>query len=295
MTSPLTLSIVTPSLNQRATLEQCMESVLGQWGCGTDFELQYIVVDGGSNDGSLEAIESHRDRLHSAIVGEDDGPYDAVRKGFEVATGDVLGWLNSDDALCPWALQTVAAVFSDVTDCQWLTTRRPAVLSADGKVANVHPRTGYSSASIRRGAHHPRSPEKMAYLQQESTFFRRQLWQQAGGQFDPNFPLAGDFELWLRMAEFASIDNVDVPLGMFRYHRNQRSADLEAYHREAAEALQVTAGVDLEARRRQAARWWPKVRRRLPFGRSCATDVMVIERTDRSDPHGKWSRHRETM
>ena len=292
MSSPLTLSIVTPSLNGRATIEQCIESVLQQRGSGTDFLLQYIVVDGGSEDGSLEAIDSYRDRLHEVIVGQDNGPYDAVRRGFEAATGDVLAWLNADDAFCPWACQTVAAIFSDVTDCQWLTTRRPAVLSADGRLASVHPRIGYSSETLLRGAHHPQSPERLAYVQQESTFFRRDLWQRSGGHFDAAYPLAGDFELWLRMAKLASIDNVDVPLGMFRYHPGQRSADLEAYHREAAEALRNTAGVDAATRRRRADRFVAKLWRRI--AKNIEPSFSVIERTPLDDANAKWVRHHES-
>ena len=106
-------SVVTVSFNQRQYLEEALTSVLTQ-----DYPaIEYIVVDPGSTDGSRELIESFRDRLASIVFEADQGAADGLNKGFQRASGDIFGFLNSDDALLPGAMKTVSRAFDQNPDC----------------------------------------------------------------------------------------------------------------------------------------------------------------------------------
>ena len=105
-------SVVTISYNQAQFLEQAMVSVLAQSGV----ELEYIVVDPGSTDGSRDIIERYRDRIAHVVYEKDDGPADGLNKGFALATGEIYCYLNSDDEFEPNAFQTIAAFFASHTE-----------------------------------------------------------------------------------------------------------------------------------------------------------------------------------
>jgi hypothetical protein len=101
MAALLTITVVTPSLNQGRFLERAIRSVLSQ-----EYpKLEYVVVDGGSTDGSVEIIRRYENRLHAWISEPDDGQYDAIRKGLELGSGEIMAWINADDLYFPWALE----------------------------------------------------------------------------------------------------------------------------------------------------------------------------------------------
>src|SRR5687767_2056706 len=115
------ISIVTPSYNQGRFLPHTLASVLGQ-----DYpNLEYVVIDGGSADGSADAIRGRAAELSHWVSEPDAGQYDAINKGFARTTGEVMAWLNSDDLYTPWALQVVGEVFRQLPEVQWVTTLLP--------------------------------------------------------------------------------------------------------------------------------------------------------------------------
>jgi glycosyltransferase involved in cell wall biosynthesis len=200
----LRVSIVTPSFNQRAYLEATLDSVLSQEYPG----LEYVVVDGGSDDGSAAVIEERADRLSWWVSEADAGLYDALNKGFAHTSGEVMGWINSSDLHYPWTLQTVAEIFSQLPDVQWVMGMSSRFSGSGG------PR------SVRAGRFNVYDVLAGDYrwIQQESVFWRRELWERAGGRLDDRLRRAADFELWLRFLRLAPLYHVETILGGWRVH-----------------------------------------------------------------------------
>ena len=146
---PPRISIVTPSFNQAPYLEATLKSVLDQ----NYPNLEYFVIDGGSTDGSLDILRRYADRLTGWVSEPDHGQMHAINKGFSHATGEIMAWLNSDDMLCPWALQTVGHIFKDLPAVQWLTTRTPLRWNAAGEATAAYCVPGFCRTWYYRGQH----------------------------------------------------------------------------------------------------------------------------------------------
>ena len=182
MTDLPLISIVTPSFNQAGFLSACMESVLGQ---GYP-HLEYIVIDGGSTDGSREVIEKHSAQLAYWASEADRGQAGAVNKGWARARGEVFGWVNSDDQLAPGALEQVARTYQSAPmaamvygDIQEIDTRgRPVHLK---RMANFGARTLLLGKN----------------MGQPGVFITRRIYQALGG-LDESLHFALDFEYFLR-------------------------------------------------------------------------------------------------
>lgn len=234
------ISIVTPSFNQGAFLEEAMLSILDQ---GYP-ELEYVVMDGGSTDGSVDIIKKHAGRLAHWVSEPDKGQYAAIDKGFAKTTGDVMGWLNSDDKQTPWALSVVGEIFASFPEIEWLTTAYPLVWDERGRAVRCAYGGGYNRRSFMHGASLPgRRSYGRAWIQQESTFWRRALWERAGAHLDASMRYAGDFELWARFFQHADLYAVATPLSGFRKHGQQKSGKyLAEYMAEAESALAQHGG-----------------------------------------------------
>lgn len=221
------ITIVTPSFNQGAYLEETMLSVLGQ---GYP-NLEYIVIDGGSTDNSVEIIKKYADRLAYWTSEKDKGMYDAIQKGFARSTGEIMGWINSDDLYFPKSFKVLAEIFGKYKEVQWLQAN-PTLIDEYGRIVG-----NYSS---RRWSKYHFLLKDYKYIQQESTFWRRSLWEKAGSSLRTDLKLAGDFELWLRFFDHSQLHILQSVLGAFRIRSsNQFSLEkLGEYNRECEAEIQ---------------------------------------------------------
>jgi glycosyltransferase involved in cell wall biosynthesis len=187
------VSVVTPSFNQARFLEATILSVLSQ-----DYpRLEYIIVDGGSTDGSLDIIKKYADRLAWYVSENDAGQTDAINKGFSRATGQILAWLNSDDSYEPHAvghavkyLISHPAVGMVYSDCNYI--------NEDGLQIGRFPAAQTDLVRLRSGYVH---------IPQQTMFFRSTLWELVG-PLDPSFYFAMDYDLWTRLAAHSTLQYV---------------------------------------------------------------------------------------
>lgn len=201
------VSIVTPSFNQGQFLERTIRSVLEQ-----NFEgLQYIVVDGGSTDGSREILERYRPQLSHLIIERDDGQGDALRKGFSLATGDILAFLNSDDVLRPGALEFVSAYFTDHPQVDAVYSHR-IFLDENDRMVDFWILPTHSTYCMCR----------WDFIPQETCFWRRSLMDKAG-PIDGSFDFALDYDLFVRMMKEGRFTRANRFLGGFRRHPSSKS------------------------------------------------------------------------
>jgi glycosyltransferase involved in cell wall biosynthesis len=240
MSASLKISIVTPSFNQAAFLEETIDSVLSQ----RDPNLEYVIIDGGSTDGSIDIIRRHAARLAHWVSEPDKGQYDAINKGFARVTGDVMAWINSDDKYTPWCFSIVREIFSRFPRIEWLTTVQPLSWNAQGQATSMNFSGGFNRVSFLKGGNLP-TPGSYGrrFIQQESTFWRRSLWERAGERLDTSLRLAADFELWARFYKHSDLCGIQAPLGGFRAYGQQKSVlDAAEYMDEAQRVLAQYGG-----------------------------------------------------
>lgn len=224
MKQPFWISIVTPSFNQGDFLRECIESVITQ-----DYPyIEHIIIDGGSTDGSIDIIRDYEDRITYWHSKPDGGQFEAIQTGFSKSKGEVMAWINADDKYHPGSFQTVAQIFQKQPEIEWITGR-PTAYNEKGAITKIFeslPR--WSREAYLAGVYHK------CCIQQESTFWRRSLWQKAGSHMNTSLQYAGDFELWVRFFRYAQLYTVDALLGGFRYHDKQKTAaGLDSYFAEA--------------------------------------------------------------
>jgi hypothetical protein len=265
------ISLVTPSYNQAEFIAATLDSIHAQ----AYPALEHIVIDGGSTDGSQAIIQAQADRLSYWVSESDNGQYDALNKGFAQSTGEIMGWLNSDDLHLPWTLHTVAWIFKALPDVEWITTRYPMQVEADGRTVQTAFTPGFNGRAFMQGAHSG-TPWSLNWIMQEGTFWRRTLWERAGSKLDTQYTLAADFELWARFYQHAPLYGVDVALAQFRLQPAQRSFTQQAdYIAQAQTALKAHGGQPYTTLTGKIAR----LRRRLPLIFRQKNKVIRYERT----------------
>jgi glycosyltransferase involved in cell wall biosynthesis len=202
------VSIVTPSFNQAKYLEATIRSVLSQ-----DYSpIEYIIIDGGSQDGSVDIIRKYADRFAAWVSEPDKGQTDALNKGFSMATGDVLAWLNSDDTYEPGAVREAVEILKARPELG-MVYGDAHYIDGHGKVRGKFPARQTDYLRLRQGYVH---------IPQQSAFFRKSLWQQAG-LLDPSFYFAMDYDLWVRIAKRAPILYVSHMWANFRIHSDAKT------------------------------------------------------------------------
>ncbi len=202
------ISIVTPSFNQAQYLETTMRSVLLQgYPC-----LEYIVIDGGSTDGSVDIIKRYEPWLTSWVSEKDNGQAHAINKGFERARGEILAWLNSDDQYGPKALLRMVGIFLENPEVD-LVYGDCAMIDSRGRVVDyIEGRPGALPDLLARD-----------FIPQPSTFFRRRAWEAVGG-LNASLRFILDFDLWIRMMlKGVRSLYIPVPLSRFRSHGVSKS------------------------------------------------------------------------
>ncbi len=220
------ISVVTPSYNQCNFIEETIKSVLDQ-----DYQnLEYIIIDGESSDSSARIISQYENRLHFWVTEKDDGHAHALNKGFSHATGEIMAWINSDDKYTPWTFKAVAEIFTLFPHVDWIVgfnswwNGNGAMIHASRGSKNIY---DYLIGNYR-------------WIQQESVFWRRSLWEKSGGYIDQDYQFMVDGELWSRFFLHAELYSVDCILGGYRTHLDNRAAhNLEACKAEMERAISV--------------------------------------------------------
>lgn len=180
------------------------------------------MIDGGSTDGSRQVIERYSDHLAFWCSEPDLGQYDAINKGFKNTSGEIMAWLNSSDLYLPWTLSTVREIFDKYPEVDWITSLPKTCIREDGVFESIVEVAGFTAARLCGGGHG--GPKSGEYVQQETCFWRRDLWEKIGGEISNKYRFAGDFWLWSAFFRHSRCTGIDVPLAAFRFHGDQRSA-----------------------------------------------------------------------
>ena len=207
MKAPL-VSIITPSYNQAPFLDATIRSVLDQ-----DYpNIEYIIIDGGSTDGSLEIIQKYANRLAFWNFEKDRGQTDAINKGFARATGEIMAWINSDDTYEPGAVREAVEAMQAHPEM--------GMVYGDTNFTDDHsivigrfPAAQTDYLRLRRGYVH---------IPQQAAFFRRDLWLRVG-PLDPSFFFAMDYDLWVRLAKLAPLMYIPRVWANFRLHGDSKT------------------------------------------------------------------------
>ena len=212
------ISLVTTCYNHEKYIGKTIESVIAQ----NYPNLQYIVINDGSSDNSEEVIKKYSDSLYhfETLEGYRPGPVTALNKGFSLTDGEIMGWINSDDILLPKSLFVIAKVFQQLKEVEWLTGVASTINFRD-EIVRVYPYKKSVYDYLNRD---------WSVIQQESTFWRRNLWNKIGGKLEEKSVWAFDTELWTRFFLQTEHYHLNSVIGAFRKGKQSRSSsDLDEF------------------------------------------------------------------
>lgn len=217
------VSIITPSFNQAAYLEQTIQSVLSQ----TGGRIEYFVIDGASTDGSQEIIQRYAKALTGWVSEPDSGQAEAINKGFARATGKYIAWLNSDDLYLPGAISRAVSVME----------ANPELGMVFGDAVAIDS-NGTKLNQFKFGDWGLQELLGFRIICQPAVFMRRSILEQAG-YLDPGFHFMLDHQLWLRMARLAPIQHIPEVLAAARHHPAAKNVlQAAAFGEEAMQILE---------------------------------------------------------
>jgi glycosyltransferase involved in cell wall biosynthesis len=221
------ISVVTPSYNQGQYLEETIQSVLAQ-----DYrELEYILIDGGSDDSSVAIIEKYQSQIDFWVSERDRGQTHAINKGFQQASGEIIAWINSDDVYCPDVFLQVAAYFESHPECNWLAGNILFMNESGQVTMRKYPNT---SRWLERNC--------MMSLYQPNIFLRRSILSSVGYPSE-DYHMMMDYEWYARIAQVHPVHLLDLDIAKFRLHSQSKSwspknsPNKRKYHQEALSIL----------------------------------------------------------
>jgi glycosyltransferase involved in cell wall biosynthesis len=203
------ISIVTACFNSIDYIEETIKSILNQ----NYPNLEYIIIDGGSTDGTIEVIEKYKSQIKYFISEKDLGHANALNKGFKISTGEIMGFLNADDIYMPWTFRTISEIFLNLKDVNWITGIQSFI---NDKGENIG--VGVVLKNIQDFLNNNHQ-----WIQQESTFWKRSLWDKSGGYINEEYKFSIDTELWSRFFLNERLYHLNSVIGSFRYHSKCRS------------------------------------------------------------------------
>lgn len=207
-------SIVTPSYNQAQFLEKTIQSVLSQ-----DYpNIEYIIIDGGSTDGSVDIIKKYEHRLAYWVSEPDRGQAHAINKGFRIATGDILAWLNSDDEYVPGTIEKVVRILKSHNEK--LVYGSAKFIDEEGNEINT-----YRGEPLKPGFKRMRYWEGWP-IPQPTVFFKRELFDVYGG-LDESYRLSLDYEWLIRVSRYEKFYFLDGILAKYRIHTKSKTGNWE--------------------------------------------------------------------
>jgi glycosyltransferase involved in cell wall biosynthesis len=213
MTEELPLvSVVTPSYNQAQFLEETILSVLNQ-----DYpSLEYVIIDGGSTDGSVDIIRKYENRLAYWVSERDDGQADAINKGWHCARGEILAWLNSDDTYLPGAVQTVVQYLQRHPLADMIYGYVNMIDESGRVIRTIEPSTDFD---LNRFVY------SYFYVPQQTVFFRNHVLDTVG-MLDTSLHYCMDPDLWTRIGMNFTVRGIPAVIANFRTHSTSKTHDV---------------------------------------------------------------------
>lgn len=234
--SDIKLSIVIPTLNQASTIEDTLLSIIKQ-----DYEnYEIIIMDGGSDDGTLDRLENYRNYITFLVSEKDAGQSSAINKGFGLASGDIFAWINSDDYYLPGSFSKVVSTFKEYSDVDIVVGGGCIVNKDSIFLKHIEPMM-LTRANLLQW-------DNDKWIMQQSCFWRSAVWEKCNG-VDEELHLLMDFDLWLRFSELGQSTTINDTLAVMRYYPEAKTVSQKIKMREELGYVYAKNGALREVRK----------------------------------------------